>query len=157
VSSVGAAKEEKMELHDFNAAVAELDRLSQSTEPTSQTGWSIPKTLLHVAQSIDASREGFPTMKPALLRKTVGRVVLWRFMSKGAMSHDKEGPIPGAPPLADDGDLAEAVATLKRSIEAFAAHEGPLAPHFVFDELSKADYERIHCMHLADHLSAMRY
>lgn len=146
-----------MQLHDLEAARVELGKLARAESPRSNTSWSIYKTLMHCAQSIDASRLGYPKLKPALVRKTIGKLVLRRFFANGAMSHDKQSPVPGADDIAADGALGDALAVLERSIEAFLAHQGPLEPHFVFDVLSKDDYERLHAMHLADHLSEMHY
>ena len=35
----------------------------------------------------------------------------------------------------------------------FATFEGELAPHFAYGRVTKADYEALHAMHLANHLS----
>ena len=144
-----------MYLNNLTEAKAALDALERASSPTPRTAWSISKTLLHCAQSIDASIHGYPAMKPALLRKTVGRVVVWRFLRKGQMNHNKEQPVPGAADIPDDDDPGSAMAALRESIDNFLGHDGPLAPHFVFDLLTKDEYERIHAMHLADHLTAI--
>jgi hypothetical protein len=39
---------------------------------------------------------------------------------------------------------------------AFEAHAGPLAPHFAYGELDKAQYTRAHLMHLANHAERVR-
>ena len=51
-------------------------------------------------------------------------------------------------------DAAAALARLRAAVQVFAAHTGPLQPHFAYGELSKAQYEQAHAMHLANHLSA---
>jgi Protein of unknown function (DUF1569) len=146
-----------MRLNDLSEALATLRKLDQAPSPSSETSWTLAKVLRHCAQSIDASLVGYPSMKPAVIRKTVGRIVWRRFSAKGQMSHDVEGPIPGAAAIADEPDHRAALAELQRSIEAFRAHDGPLAPHFVFDALSKEDYDRLHAMHLADHLARVTF
>jgi hypothetical protein len=146
-----------MRLANLDEALAELAKLEQSAAPAVGDGWSIYKVLTHCRQSIDASVAGYPEMKPALVRKTVGKLVGKRFLSKGAMSHDLQSPVPGAAAITDDGDVAEAFAALRESIRAFRAHEGDLAPHFMFDVLDKPSYEQLHAMHIADHLSAITY
>lgn len=143
-------------MNTFDDVLVELETLSACTAPSTLRGWPIPKVLVHCAQSIDASIDGYPKMKPALLRKTIGRLVARRFLAKGSFSHDIESPIPGAPEISED-DLAAAIAALRASIQRYRDHDGPLAPHFIFDALDKSAYERIHAMHIADHLGAIRY
>ena len=41
-----------------------------------------------------------------------------------------------------------------KAAQDFAAHTGPLQPHFAYGALDKAQYEQAHAMHLANHLSA---
>ena len=44
---------------------------------------------------------------------------------------------------------------LLATIERFERFDRELAPHFVFDKLTKHDFDRLHAMHIADHLSAI--
>lgn len=136
-------------LRDARAAVRGLiDR--RDARPLTGA-WTLPQILDHCAQSIDSSIRGFPLHKPAIVKKTVGRLVLWRFLGRGAMSHDRNGPIPGLPPPAD-GSLEDAVSRLTSSIDAFLAFDGEPAPHFVYGPATKDQYDRVHAMHIADHL-----
>ena len=139
-------------LSSLQEARAAVRALLQSDAVRPRTGaWTLPQILDHCAQSIDASMRGFPVHKPALIKKTVGRLVLRRFLSKGAMSHNKNSPIPGLPPPRD-GELGAAVDRLCEAIDAFAAFEGETAPHFVYGPTTKDQYDRLHAMHIADHL-----
>jgi hypothetical protein len=144
-------------LANLDEALDELAKLERSARPRARAGWSLYKVLVHCRQSIDASVAGFPRLKPAVLRKTVGRLIGRRFLAKGVLSHDLEAVIPGAPAIDDDGDTAAALAELRASIHAFRAHEGALSPHFVFDVLDKRAYDQLHAMHIADHLGAIDY
>jgi hypothetical protein len=47
---------------------------------------------------------------------------------------------------------AEAEA-LRAALRLFAAHSGPLATHPFFGTLSRAEWDRLHCIHCAHHLS----
>jgi hypothetical protein len=114
--------------------------------------WTLPQILDHCAQSVDASMRGFPVHKPAIVRKTVGRLALRHFLKRGVMSHDRNGPIPGLPVPAG-GELGPAVDRLVASIDAFLAFEGEPAPHFMYGPTTKDQYDRVHAMHIADHLS----
>jgi hypothetical protein len=146
-----------LRLTSLEAALAELDALAAADGPDVGDGWSVYRVAHHCKQSIDASIDGYPAMKPAIVRATIGRLVARRFLSKGQMRHDLTSPVPGAEAIAEDGDAAAAITALRESIARFRAHDGELAPHFVFGNLDKADYDKLHAMHIADHLSAIRY
>jgi hypothetical protein len=107
--------------------------------------------LQHLAQSIEFSMQGFPALKGAWFRSSVGSAAFAVFNARGAMSHSLDEPIPGAPAL----DAAQALkASVQRLLDAMAAFEkfqGTLRPHFAYGELTKPQFERAHLMHLANH------
>ena len=90
-----------------------------------------------------------------LIRGALGPLVFSRFKAHGRMSHSLVEPIPGAPALSARDSLAEGLARVRKAIADFKAHQGPLRPHFAYGELSRADAELAHAMHLANHLSAV--
>ena len=141
-------------LLSFAAMDEALKELERSPSARLGGGWTVPQMLAHCAQSIDYSVKGYPVARSALFRKTIGPLALRRFLSKGEMSHDLEGAIPGAPPL-QDGTLQEGVARLRAAIAGFQAHRGELAPHFAYGPVTREQYEKVHAMHLANHLSAV--
>lgn len=109
--------------------------------------------LEHCAQSIEYSITGYPENKPLLVRRTVGRLVHAHFVHQGYMKHGLGDPIPGAPALRA-ATVEEGLQQLEAAVARFLSHPGPLAPHFVYDTLSKAEYDRVHAMHLANHMAA---
>ena len=123
--------------------------------PPAAGPWSTAQHLDHCAASIAASIDGYPALKPALVRATIGKLVKRRFLAAGAMRHDTHAPLPGgAPP--PPRDLVDAVASLTAAIERFRGHAGPLAPHPVYGRCTAAEYERLHAIHVADHLRTIR-
>lgn len=140
-------------LAQMRDALGKLRADSASLVTASQQNFSLHQLLLHCAQSIEYSLTGYPAMKPAWLRATVGRLVRGRFLARGAMRHNLTAPVPGAPELPRDGDMDAAWSRLLTALDRFAGNTAPLCDHFLFGRLSKAEYERIHAMHLADHLS----
>jgi hypothetical protein len=114
-------------------------------------GWALPQVLVHAAQSIECSMDGFPQLKGAWFRASVGPVALALFEARGRMSHGLQEPIPGAPALPADVALPVARERLLAALGRFEAHTGPLQPHFAYGALDKAAYTRAHLMHLADH------
>jgi hypothetical protein len=113
--------------------------------------WNVPQVLNHAAQSVEYSLRGFPQPRSALFQGTLGKAAFAVFDARGRMSHGLDEPIPGAPALAAGDPLAPAIERLLKSLAEFEAHRGPLAPHFAYGALDKAQYERAHLMHLANH------
>ncbi len=128
-----------------------------AVEAVAAGGWrstgafNLAQTLHHAAQSVEFSRLGFPQLKPAAFRHTVGRAAFVWFDSRGAMSHGLDEPIPGAPALAAGDALQAAGERLLKALRDFENHSGALAPHFAYGVLDKLQYTRAHLMHLANH------
>ncbi|HYV44655.1 MAG TPA: DUF1569 domain-containing protein [Myxococcaceae bacterium] len=141
-------------LTSFAAVEGALQELERSPSPRLTGGWTVPQMLAHCAQSIDYSVQGYPTDRSALFRRTIGPLALKRFLSKGEMSHDLQAAIPGAPPL-PDGTLQEGIARLRDAMARFQAHPGQLAHHFAYGPVTREHYEKVHAMHVANHLSAV--
>ena len=132
---------------DIGTAIAAVQGLASGHR--SRGAWTLAQMLDHAAQSVEYSMYGFPVMKPALFRATVGRAAFKVFDTRGAMRHDLAAPIPGAP--VPGTDLQAAISRLVQALRAFDAHAGPLKPHFAYGALDKAQYARAHLMHLANH------
>ncbi|MBV8034110.1 DUF1569 domain-containing protein [Roseateles sp.] len=113
--------------------------------------WNLSQVLQHLAQSIEFSMQGFPVLKGAWFRSSIGSAAFAVFNARGAMSHDLAEPIPGAPPLDASQVLKTSVNRLLEAMDAFAQFNGTLRPHFAYGELTKPQYERAHLMHLANH------
>jgi len=113
--------------------------------------WNLPQVLQHLAQSIEFSMQGFPALKGAWFRSSIGSAAFAVFNARGAMSHDLAEPIPGAPALDASQALRASANRLLEAMDAFARFNGTLQPHFAYGELTKPQYERAHLMHLANH------
>jgi len=137
----------------FASIDAALQTLAQlkATAPRLTGAWDLAHVLHHAAQSIEYSMSGFPALKPAWFRATVGSYAFALFNARGAMSHDLADPIPGAPAIAQGQPLAPAIERASAALRAFDAHAGALQPHFAYGTLDKSDYARAHLMHLANH------
>lgn len=135
-----------MRLHSFDQVLAELDRLEGADRP------SLGRILAHCAQSIEYGLEGFPVARAWIFRATIGRLAKWKFLRDGALKHDLDAEIPGAPSV-EGTTFSDGVARLREAIARFRAHQGPLAPHFAYGPLSRDEAERLQSMHVADHLS----
>lgn len=152
-----AAGDRELSFASLDQALQELDRLSQPGSLQTDGIWNWTQTLSHCAQSIEFSMSGFPQAKSPLFQHTVGAAAFRVFAWNGRMSHDLGEPIPGAPALDASLDSSAATLHLWQAIMAFKQWDRPLQPHFAYGELSKAEYEQAHAMHLANHFSAFRH
>ena len=118
--------------------------------------WSLHQNLIHCAQSVEYSLTGFPKQRPKIIQNTVGKIIFEKFGSQGYMSHDRNDPIPDASPIEKEGDLQAAFDRVRKAISDFQNHNIAYQPHFMYGNLSKADYEKAHYLHLADHLTGMK-
>jgi hypothetical protein len=123
---------------------------------TSIQGWTPTEVFNHCAQSIEYSLDGYPELKPAWFRHSVGPAAFAVFSARGAMRHPLTEAIPGAAPLAEPAGQELALQRLQLAFERFAAHQGELKPHFAYGALDHAQYAQAHVMHLYNHLSLIR-
>ncbi|WP_137818061.1 DUF1569 domain-containing protein [Pseudomonas sp. 2FG] len=119
-------------------------------------GWSPAEVFNHCAQSIDYSLDGYPELKPAWFRHSLGVAAFGVFAARGAMRHPLDQPIPGAAPLAEPAGQEQALQRLQDAFARFAAHRGALQPHFAYGVLSHEEYALAHVLHLYNHLSLIR-
>jgi hypothetical protein len=140
------------------ADIASALRALQALPATARTveGWPLAQVLAHAAQSVEFSLSGFPQLKGAWFRATVGPAAFALFDARGRMSHGLTEPIPGAPALEATTALEAARERLVQALGRFDAHTGPLQPHFAYGALDKGAYARAHLMHLADHWQHVR-
>jgi hypothetical protein len=138
------------------ASTRDVARAAGASAPRDGKGWPLARAVTHAARGIEYSLTGYPVAKPAWFRATVGRIALGKFLRQGYMRHDLAAVIPGEPEAGDGGGLSldAAIGRLEGAIMRFHAHSGELAPHFAYGPVGRGDYERIHAMHLADHLGA---
>jgi len=139
----------------FADVLVALDSLPLApSTPSRPQRFTPAQTLVHCAQSIEYSMTGYPRLRSALFRATIGPLVKRKFLRAGYMSHDVTAGIAGAADPAADADLASAMSRLRAAIASFRGFEGPLGPHLAYGGCSKSDYEKLHSMHVADHLGA---
>ncbi|SHL37999.1 Protein of unknown function [Anaerocolumna jejuensis DSM 15929] len=117
--------------------------------------WNVSEICQHCAQSINYSMTGYPQLKPALIRATVGRAAIHKFLRQGYMKHDLTAPVPGGSKLDASRNSEESVDELLSTIEKFRSYSGQLLPHLLFGKLSKDEYDSYFAMHIADHLNEL--
>ncbi|MBL8021825.1 MAG: DUF1569 domain-containing protein [Leptospirales bacterium] len=142
---------------NLDEALKAVDGLAEKGKIDTHGPWNVPQILIHLAQSIEYSMTGYPENKSVIIRKTIGRLVLSRFLSQGYMTHNLSDPIPGAPALDANASLQEGIARLKKAVADFRSFQDELKIHFVYDKVTRDEYERVQAMHVANHLSAFTY
>lgn len=135
----------------FGSLAAAREALGSLAQVQATGAWRVPQVLTHLAQSIEYSLLGFPALKPAWFRATLGRAAFAVFDARGAMSHPLDQPIPGAPALDEATPFEAARTRLIVALDQFERHSGALQPHFAYGELDKPAYARAHLMHLCQH------
>jgi hypothetical protein len=143
----------------YDSGVEALTRIERAIEAArahdaTPRGWTLAQAIAHCGQSIECSIASYPRLRSGLFRATIGPIVKRKFLRAGAMSHDTTAAIPGAPEIAPTIVLADACDRAATAVRAFAAHDGPLAPHLAYGRCTKDEYAQLHWLHLADHLRA---
>lgn len=130
--------------------LAELDRIEKAGART--TGlWSEAQIYEHLAHSFEFSISKYPSLVPAFIRKTLGRLIFARMRSKGFMASGS--PNPAAPKVREEGDANAVLKRLRNAIKQFEAYSGPMAEHPFFGKLTKDEFAHLHAMHMANHLA----
>jgi hypothetical protein len=129
--------------------------LIEKSMPEMTGQWNLATTLMHCAQSVDFSIDGYPEHKSDIFKATAGTLAFSAFKAKGKMTHNLSEAIPGAPVIPKSQSLEAAIEAFRLSLIRFQSHKGPLLPHFAYGNLSKADYEKAHAMHLNNHMLEM--
>lgn len=118
--------------------------------------WNAVQTFHHLAQSVEYSMLGYPEAKSQLFQSTLGRIAFHAFSEKKQIRHNLEEPIPGAPMLIAIGNKEEAINRLISALQAFQSYTGKLSPHFAFGNLTHAQYEQAHVMHIQNHFQLLK-
>ena len=112
--------------------------------------WTLGQICRHLADTINASIDGFDLRRHRLKRMLCGKLMLrltFRFgIPSGYAVDESLSPPAGA-------DFDQALADLERAVARFNAHQGALHPHPLFGRLTRAMWDRMHRFHCAHHLS----
>ncbi len=144
-------------LADLTERLAELivDGRPETEVLAPDSPWNLSQTIQHCAQTVRYSVSGYPRLKPALFRATVGALAKRVFLLRGATKHPLAAEIDGAPPLASDLPVSVSAAQLTDAVALFTAHTGVHAPHPAYGRCTHAQFDRLHAMHLAEHLPGL--
>ncbi|MET3118766.1 hypothetical protein AAKU64_002999 [Undibacterium sp. GrIS 1.8] len=161
VAAAGFASYRKstVEITSITNMLTQLEALKSrdlAAKLVQKTGWAPYKVFVHLAQSIQYSMTGYPEMKPELFQHTAGSAAFYAFSVAGAMRHNLTEPIPGAPAIADTGNVSEAIDLVIKALQEFQSYTGELRPHFAYGLLSKTEFANAHVMHIENHLKEIQ-
>jgi Protein of unknown function (DUF1569) len=144
------AARRKLTFASLDEVMLDVDRLLRGH--TTVGNWSLGQICSHLAQAFRFTIDGFPpeTRLPWIIRKTIGRFILWRILRTGRFTEGmrmpkKWEPVPGTDARAE----AEA---LRAALQRFAAHTGPLVEQPLYGPVSRDVWDQFHCIHCAHHL-----
>ena len=133
-----------------------LEELKKADNVTVEGEWDLYQNLAHCSQTVEFSMKGFPVPRPRIFQLTVGLIAFKVFDSRGYMTHDTNEPVPGAELISPNGKL-EGILRLQTALEKFEKWNQPVHPHFAFGPLTKDEFARAHCMHIANHFDEFQY
>lgn len=138
-----------LEITRLDELMPEVDRLLVGH--TTVGNWSLGQICNHLAGTFTGSVEGFAARAPWVFRATLGRVIKKKVLAEktirpGIKLPDQFVPKPGLDARAE----AEA---LRAAIAYYLAHPETRALHPFFGPMTAGEWDRIHCIHGAHHLS----
>lgn len=130
----------------------DVDRLLEGY--TTAGPWSLGMICNHLGSMLQGSVEGFSVRVPWLARARAAWIGKRTILRSGhvpeiATLSAELAPRPGL----DDRAEAEA---LRAALRFYALHDGPMAGHPLLGKLTRADWDRLHCIQSAHHLSFAR-
>jgi hypothetical protein len=148
MANSGLGPRRALKFNDVSEIMPEVRRL-QSTHRTLGK-WSAAQICKHLTDSFSGSIDGF-SLKRHRVKRFLFRRLLYLYTVRCGIPRDYLVD-PGIEP-ADDPDLDEAVEALGRAIARYESQNGPLKPHPLFGRMPRDEWDRIHCIHCAHHLS----
>ncbi len=112
--------------------------------------WSLAQICRHLADSFSGSMDGFGVRNHRVMRFLFGRRAL-----RDALLHGIATGFTVTERLTPPADvvLDETSAELVRAIDRYKQHTGPMHFHPFFGRLSRSEWDRLHLVHSAHHLS----
>jgi hypothetical protein len=138
-----------LKFETLGEVMPDVDRLLEGH--TTVGNWTLGQICNHLSESVMYTIDGFPDKAPWVIRRTIGPILTRRMlrtnrMPEGVRTPKRYQPRPGVDARAE----AEA---LRASLRLLASNPGPFAEHPFAGPLSRADWDRFHCVHFAHHLS----
>jgi hypothetical protein len=139
----------KLDFRTFDELLAELSAL-ESRGYDRAGKWSLGQAAEHLDKMVVASLDGFG-MKPPLLFRLMAPLAKKYIFTKRKMPSGVPVPSPFKPAdaVSDDAGLA----AYRRSLRRYQNHAGPLQASPVLGVLTRDEWDQLHLIHAAHHLS----
>lgn len=141
-----------MDLEDVLKAIEQIEQGGFKLHGT----WDATQHIDHCAQAIQFSMVGYPILKPAILRKTIGKLAFHIFNLRGHMSHHTQQITPGAIPT-ESNNLMDSIKIYKQSALQLLNWNKPLYPHEFYGQLTKKNHIKAHTLHFANHFESFKF
>lgn len=138
-----------LSIDSLDQIMPEVDRLLLGHETAGK--WTLGQICNHLCGAMRASVEGIPFKAPWIVRTFVGPFARRTVLGKGRMPEGVHLPEKLAPSPACDA-RAEAEA-LRATIAYYRGHPETRDDHPIMGRLTPAEWDRMHCVHAAHHLS----
>lgn len=141
----------KLAFHDVSGILHDVGAIKDAHETVGR--WTLGQICAHLAASFDGSIDGFDYSRHRVKRAMVSRPMLWYTFLFGIPEQYLVDP--GIEPTGDVS-MNDGMTRLARAIHRYRDHGGALFPHPLFGRMSRRQWDRIHCIHAAHHLSFVR-
>lgn len=148
MQATGRKGRRSLTLEDLSQVLPEVRRLLKGHHTVGQ--WTLGQICRHLADTINASIDGFDLRNHRIKRRLCGKLMLrltFRWGIPAGYTVDAAlSPLEGS-------DLDQALVDLERAVARYQAFDGPLQPHPLFGRLSRSMWDRMHRFHCGHHLS----
>lgn len=143
-------KRRPLDFRSFDEMMTDIHRL-EGGDYDAAGRWDLHRACDHLAHFVEGSTDGSPHKIPWVVRFLIGRRMKKKLLRERRF---KEGGMtPYAMPPGERLDPAPAVARLKRSVERFLDPNTQLHHSPLFGKMTRPEWEQIHLIHAAHHLS----
>jgi hypothetical protein len=144
------AERRKLSFSSLDQVIPDVDRLAAGNHTLGQ--WSLAQICNHLSKTMRYSVDGFPGKPvPWLIRKVMAGPIMRRMLQTGEMPAGQQGPAYLMP--AAGLDASAEVESLRTELARFVSHKGQPAFHPFFGTLTREQWEFLHRIHCALHLS----
>lgn len=143
------AERRDLSFNTLDRVMPDVDQLLEGHETLGN--WSLGQICNHLATVVAGSVDGFPFHAPWIYRKTMGVLRRRKIFKDGRIATGIRHPIQFSPkPELDARAEAEA---LRATLRYYAGFQEPLAMHPILGWLTRDEWDRLHRIHCAHHLS----
>lgn len=133
---------------DLSEVMPDVGRLDAGNRTTGN--WSLAQICRHLADSLAGSMDGFGVDNHRVMRWLMGRRAFRSLLTDGLAAGFTVSEKLNPPPNLNRDEMIEMLAG---AIERYMAHTGALHFHPFFGHLTREEWDRLHLIHCAHHLS----